>query len=214
MPRKGYSYGSLTGHMSKFIDITYTLSERRATCSGTGGNVRFRAFTFAAASVCFGAWSLSMIGAAAQPAAIPPVVVAAPGETGRRITEDGLLANYFPGQRNGPALLTLGGSVGGLSTPTNELSKALQSQGYGVLHLSLFRAPGQNPRLELIPLEYFEVALAWLRRQPEVDGGRIGIIGVSKGTGGQLAEGPGVSRLELAELGPMSVQSMRAAYRN
>lgn len=143
--------------------------------------MRFRGFTLTAASVGFACWSLTMIDAAAQPAAIPPVVVAPPGEMGRRITEDGLLANYFPAQRNGPAVLTLGGSVGGLSLPTNELSKALQAQGYSVLHLSYFRAPGQNPRLELIPLEYFNVALAWLRRQPEVDAKRIGIIGVSKG---------------------------------
>jgi dienelactone hydrolase len=33
----------------------------------------------------------------------------------------------------------------------------------------------------MIPLEYFDTALAWLRRQPEVDPARIGIVGVSKG---------------------------------
>jgi len=117
----------------------------------------------------------------AQPQQIPPVAVAPPGETGRRITDDGLLANYFPARQKGPAILALGGSVGGLSAPTNDFSKALQAKGYSVLHLSYFRAPGQNPRLELIPLEYFNTALAWLQRQPEVDAGRLGIIGVSKG---------------------------------
>jgi uncharacterized protein len=104
---------------------------------------------------------------AAQPT-VPPVPVAPPGETGRRITEDGLLANYFPA-RGAPAVLLLGGSVGGLSPEMNNAAKALQTEGFSALHLSYFRGPEQNARLELIPLEYFATALAWLRRQPEVD---------------------------------------------
>jgi hypothetical protein len=41
--------------------------------------------------------------------------VAPAGETGRRVTEDGLLANSFPAERRAPAVLVLGSSVGGLS---------------------------------------------------------------------------------------------------
>ena len=108
-----------------------------------------------------------------------PVLDAPSGDTGRRITESGLLANYFPARQKGPALLTLSGSVGGLTM--NEVAIALQSEGFSVLHLSYFRGPGQNPNAELIPLEYFAIALGWLRRQPEVDPARVGIVGVSKG---------------------------------
>ena len=127
-------------------------------------------------------WSLTFIGvASAQPPNVPPVEVAPPGETGRRVTDEGLLANYFPAGPKAPAVLTLGGSVGGLSPVMNETSKALQAEGFSVLHLSYFRGPGQNPRAELIPLEYFSTALAWLKRQPEVDPARMGIIGGSKG---------------------------------
>ena len=111
----------------------------------------------------------------------PPVQLAPPGETGRRITEDGLLGNYFPASQRGPAVLILGGSVGGLVAETNRVAAALQQEGISSLHLSYFRAPGQSPRLELMPLEYFDKALAWLRRQPEVDPDRMGIIGGSKG---------------------------------
>ena len=51
--------------------------------------------------------------AAAQPKS-PPVLDVPPGETGRRITEEGLLANYFPGRQKGPAVLrALSGAVGG-----------------------------------------------------------------------------------------------------
>ena len=59
----------------------------------------------------------------------------------------------------------LPGSVGGLAIEMNNAAKALQSEGFSALHLSYFRGPGQYPRLELIPLEYFSTALAWLKRR-------------------------------------------------
>ena len=48
---------------------------------------------------------------------IPAVEVVEPGATGRRIGEDGLLANYYPGRGQGrrPAILMLGRSEGGLT---------------------------------------------------------------------------------------------------
>ena len=118
-------------------------------------------------------------GADAAQSKTPPVFDVPPGETGRRITEEGLLANYFPGRQKGPAVLALSGSVGGLTM--TDTSIALQAEGFSVLLLWYFRGPGQNPNAELVPLEYFATALAWLRRQPEVDSARMGIVGVSKG---------------------------------
>lgn len=126
-------------------------------------------------------WSLLLVGAAAARQIVPPVQVEPPGDTGRRITEDGLLANYFPAGPKAPALLLLGGSLGGLPQTTNDAARALQAEGFSTLHLSYFRGPGQKTRAELIPLEYFATALAWLGRQPDVDPARLGIIGVSKG---------------------------------
>ena len=112
---------------------------------------------------------------------VPPVQMAAPGDPGRRITDEGLLGNYFPAQGRSPAVLVLGGSEGGLGPDWTNLAKAMQSEGFSVLHVSYFRAPGQNSRLELIPLEYFATALRWLRQQPEVDPTRVAIAGFSKG---------------------------------
>jgi uncharacterized protein len=112
---------------------------------------------------------------------LPPVQVAAPGETGRRMTDEGLLGNYFPARGKAPAVLMLGGSEGGLGPDWTNLSKAMQSEGFSVLQLSYFRGPKQNPRLELIPLEYFATALRWLRQRPEVDPARVAIVGMSKG---------------------------------
>jgi uncharacterized protein len=129
------------------------------------------------ATLCF---AVHILAAGAQQK-IPPVQVAPPGETGRRVTENGLLANYFPAQHKAPAMLLLGGSTGGLSPEMNNVAKALQTEGFSALHLSYFRGPGQNPRLELVPLEYFAAALMWLRQQPEVDPSRVGLLGGSKG---------------------------------
>jgi uncharacterized protein len=114
---------------------------------------------------------------------VPAVEVAEPGPTGRRITENGLLANYYPGRGAGrrPALLMLGGSEGGLSQSAQRTAALLQAEGFSVLSLSYHRAPGQPQALELVPLEGFATALAWLRRRPEVDPERIGVMGGSKG---------------------------------
>ena len=113
----------------------------------------------------------------------PPVVVADPGAGGRRVTDRGLLANYWPGTGSGahPAVLLLGGSEGGLGEGAAVQARALAARGYAVLQLSYFRGPGQNPKLEVVPLEYFTTALDWLGAQPGVDRSRIGIVGGSKG---------------------------------
>jgi dienelactone hydrolase len=139
---------------------------------------------------------------------IPSVQVAEPGTTGRRVAEQGLLANYFPGRGEGrrPAILFLGGSEGGLSETARRNALALQAQGFSVLQLSYYRAPGQPPHLELIPLEYFSGALSWLQAQPETDPERIGIIGVSKGAEAALLVGARDSRVKaLVAAAPSSV---------
>jgi uncharacterized protein len=114
---------------------------------------------------------------------VPAVEVAAPGPSGRRVSEGTVLGNYYPGQGPGrrPAVLMLGGSEGGISAGSQRTAAILQAEGFSVLSLSYHRAPGQPPHLELVPLENFAAALAWLRRQAEVDPERIGVMGGSKG---------------------------------
>jgi uncharacterized protein len=120
--------------------------------------------------------------ASAQMAA-PPVEVSDPGETGRRVTDDGLLANFYPATAPGkhPGILITGGSEGGLGMSTTRMARALQADGFNVLHISFFRAPGQSEALQRVPLERFAAGIAWLQRQPSVDAKRIGLIGGSKG---------------------------------
>ena len=114
---------------------------------------------------------------------VPPIVVSDPGPGGRRVTDGGMLANYYPGAATGrrPAIIVIGGSEGGIGEAVDREAQALAKAGFVVLNLSYFRGAGQPPELEDVPLETFAYAIDWLARQPEVDPGRIGIIGGSKG---------------------------------
>lgn len=67
-----------------------------------------------------------------------PAKIVDAGTTGQRITEDGILANYFPaaGKAPHPAILLLGGSEGGLGKDMHALALLLQAQGYSTLQLA------------------------------------------------------------------------------
>lgn len=114
----------------------------------------------------------------------PPLKMVDPVPHGRRIAEPGLLANYYPGEGEGPHIpvLLIGGSEGGLNPWLGNVARGLQQQGISTLHISYWRAPGQTDTLELIPLETFDRGVAWLKRQPYVDPQRIAIIGLSRGS--------------------------------
>lgn len=117
----------------------------------------------------------------------PGVEVVDPGPDGERITADGLVGNFYPssGRQDsggqGPAVLVLGGSEGGISAPVDQQAQQLQAEGFSALALSYWGADGQSPRLELIELEYFATALDWLGSQPQVNPQLLGVMGSSKG---------------------------------
>lgn len=114
----------------------------------------------------------------------PPAVRADPAPEGRMIDEEGLIANFYPAQGvegAAPAILLLGGSEGGIGPGTTRDAKALAAEGFAVLSVSYYRLPGQPEVLELVPIETFGTALAWLGKQAEVDADRIAIVGASKG---------------------------------
>jgi len=125
----------------------------------------------------------SALGIWAKKPWMPPVLLADPGPSGRRVTEEGLLGNYYPASGTGPrpGILLLGGSEGGLGWGGTAQARALQAAGFSVLHLSYFRGPGQSRTLENAPLEAFDQALTWLSKQLSVDPSRLAVIGSSKG---------------------------------
>jgi dienelactone hydrolase len=115
---------------------------------------------------------------------IPKLELVDPRPSGVRVTDDGLLANFYPAQREGklPAVLVLGGSEGGLASEMTALARALQAEGYSAFHVAYHRGPGLPARMVDMPLERFERALEWLKAQPNVDPERIAIAAWSRGT--------------------------------
>lgn len=109
-----------------------------------------------------------------------------PGVLESEVREDGLVGSFFTpaGYASHPAVLVLGGSEGG-SFIANSIAGLLASRGYAALGLAYFGMDGLPAKLDRIPLEYFERALAWLARHARVDAERIAVIGVSRG--GELA---------------------------
>lgn len=98
------------------------------------------------AAVAAAAWFLT------RPPA--PAKIYAPGPTGQRVTDGGLLANYFPAAGTGrrPGILLLGGSEGGLARDLLRQAVLLQRDGYNVLHLPYHNAPGKPATLTNEPV--------------------------------------------------------------
>jgi dienelactone hydrolase len=78
-----------------------------------------------------------------------------------------------------PAVVLLGGSEGGLDEAGAAL---LASHGYAVLTLAYFGVDGTPSELVNIPVEGVLRAVGWLQSRPEVDRGRIAVIGRSRGS--------------------------------
>ena len=100
------------------------------------------------------------------------------------VREGGLVGTLFLPSAPAPrgVVLALGGAGGGLSEGAAE---AFASEGFAALALAYIGLEGLPRELVEIPLEYFEGAIAWLKRHPMVDAGRVAVVGNSKG--GELA---------------------------
>lgn len=74
-----------------------------------------------------------------------------------------------------PGVLLLGGSEGGLHERD---ARVLAAEGFTVLALAYFGAPGLPPGLVDVPLEYFSRGLDLLAARAP---GRLGVLGGSRG---------------------------------
>ncbi|CAJ0816347.1 hypothetical protein LMG19087_02725 [Ralstonia wenshanensis] len=117
--------------------------------------------------------------------------LAAPGVTRHDVRapddEEGLVGTLYlpdpyahPGPR--PAVLILNGSGGGINEPRAAL---YASHGYAAFALAYFKAPGLSDYISNTPLEYFERALAWLRKRVAPLHDFVAVSGQSRG--GELA---------------------------
>jgi len=78
-----------------------------------------------------------------------------------------------------PAVILLGGSEGGIDDAGATL---LASHGYAALTLAYFGMEGVPSELVDIPVECALQAVTWLQARPEIDRGRIAVIGRSRGS--------------------------------
>ena len=104
----------------------------------------------------------------------------APNTQTRELRADGMVGwLYIPvGRERRSVVIVLGGSGGGY-----DLDKAalLSRHGFATLALAYFGVPPLPQWLHRVRVEYLAGAMAWLGAQPEIDAGRIGVLGVSRG---------------------------------
>jgi dienelactone hydrolase len=91
---------------------------------------------------------------------------------------------FFPdGDGPHPAVLVYSGSGGGLGRLGGVESTAalLASHGFAAFALAYFRYEDLPPELFDIPLEYFHEAIQWLKVEAPALGGRVAVMGASRG---------------------------------
>jgi dienelactone hydrolase len=104
----------------------------------------------------------------------------AQGVTQRAINEEGVVGTLFTPASAGPypAIVVLNGSGGGLP---EERAALLAAQGFNALALGYFKAPGLPAHISGTPLERFQAAFQWIRKQLKPARDFIAVTGQSRG---------------------------------
>ncbi|MCK0135772.1 acyl-CoA thioester hydrolase/BAAT C-terminal domain-containing protein [Arenibacter sp. S6351L] len=120
------------------------------------------------------------------------------GVRSRHINENGFQANYFvkTDTKKKVSIVLIGGGPWG-----DYWGQQFASSGYSGLSLPYTQREGLPKLPEEINLEYFEKALVWLKKQPEVDPNKIIVMGASRNA--ELA-------LVLASIFPESISGVVA----
>jgi dienelactone hydrolase len=101
----------------------------------------------------------------------------ATGSTVSGVSFDG---EFYPplGSPKKLGVLVLGGSDGGVPS---RRARWIAENGFPVLALAYFKSKRTPEYLDMIPLEYFDQPIEWLIKSKHTQGGRIVVIGESKG---------------------------------
>ena len=162
IPPEGYAFGNDTGYPPNFDAASFQVT----------GDVRITVH-------------MTYIGGAAPASAGGSHGVPAPaGVTRVDLRQDGLYGEFYlpaSGGKRLAAIVVMGGSEGGLDTISG-MAADFARKGYAALALAYWREQGLPQTLELIPLEYFDKAVAWLKARPDIDPKGIGAIGWSRGS--------------------------------
>jgi dienelactone hydrolase len=107
----------------------------------------------------------------------------APGATVSEVREPGVWGLFARPAGPGPfpAVIAFAGSSGGLG-PAAAWAPALASHGIAALSIAYFGVPGLPEALIRIDVEVVGRAADWLLRRPDVEPGRIAVMGMSRGS--------------------------------
>lgn len=96
------------------------------------------------------------------------------------IKDNGIVGTIFypQGQTNLPGVIIIPGARGKIQ---EESAQYLASHGYAVFALGYFGIDGLPAKFENIRLEYFQDAIAWLKKQPNVKNDTVALLGNSRG---------------------------------
>jgi len=109
-------------------------------------------------------------------------LVADPSLVRREVNAPGVQGTLFSPPDDGsprPAVIVLGGSEGGI--PAESYVAQFANAGFVSFGLAWFGTKDLTEHLANVPVETFASAVRWLREQPGVDPGKIGIVGTSIG---------------------------------
>jgi len=100
--------------------------------------------------------------------------------TGSMVLGVGFDGEFYPpmGSPKKLGVLILGGSDGGIPS---RRAKFIAENGFPALALAYFKTKRTPEYLDMIPLEYFDQPIEWLKKSKHTQGGRIVVIGESKG---------------------------------
>jgi dienelactone hydrolase len=100
--------------------------------------------------------------------------------TGSMVLEVSFDGEFYPplGPPKKLGVLVLGGSDGGIPS---RRAKIIAENGFPTLALAYFKTKRTPEYLDMIPLEYFDKPIEWLTKNEHTQGGKIVVIGESKG---------------------------------
>ena len=100
--------------------------------------------------------------------------------TGSKVSGVSFDGEFYPplGPPKKLGVLVLGGSDGGIPS---RRAKLIAENGFPALALAYFKTERTPQYLDMIPLEYFDQPIEWLKKSRHTQGGKIVVIGESKG---------------------------------
>lgn len=131
------------------------------------------------------------------------------GAAVRDVHADGVVGRLVLPAGDGPfpGVILLGGSEGGVDSQFSNAA-VLAAHGFASLAVGYFGLDGLPSQLVQIPVESIAAGIGWLAACPEVDGGRIAAMAISRGSEGLLATASLVPDLPLRGIVAVSPSSV------